>query len=53
MGVNHDHRCGELRPVDDPGELSTTLHRVRSDVGLPGMEAARRAGYSQPSHGRG
>lgn len=33
-------------------ELSTTLRRLRSDAALSGMEAARRAGYSQPKISR-
>ncbi len=33
-------------------ELSTALRRLRSDAALSGMEAARRAGYSQPKISR-
>lgn len=35
-----------------PDELSTTLRRLRRDADLSGMEAARRAGYSQPKISR-
>lgn len=40
------------RPARQPDELSTTLRRLRSAAGLSGMEAARRAGYSQPKISR-
>ncbi|HSZ29933.1 MAG TPA: helix-turn-helix transcriptional regulator [Pseudonocardiaceae bacterium] len=40
------------RPARRPDELSTTLRRLRSAAGLSGMEAARRAGYSQPKISR-
>jgi transcriptional regulator with XRE-family HTH domain len=40
------------RPARRPDELSTTLRRLRSDADLSGMEAARRAGYSQPKISR-
>ncbi len=33
-------------------ELSTTLRQLRADAALSGMEAARRAGYSQPKISR-
>lgn len=39
-------------PARRPDELSTTLRRLRSDADLSGMEAARRAGYSQPKISR-
>lgn len=35
-----------------PDELSTTLRQLRADAGLSGMEAAQRAGYSQPKISR-
>lgn len=34
-------------PARQPDELSATLRRLRSEAGLSGTEAARRAGYSQ------
>lgn len=40
------------RPARRPDELSATLRRLRSDAGLSGVEAARRAGYSQPKISR-
>jgi transcriptional regulator with XRE-family HTH domain len=40
------------RPARRPDELSTSLRRLRSDAELSGMEAARRAGYSQPKISR-
>ncbi|MGH3770808.1 MAG: helix-turn-helix domain-containing protein [Pseudonocardiaceae bacterium] len=40
------------RSARRPDELSTTLRRLRSDAGLSGMEAARRAEYSQPKISR-
>ncbi|MGH3626746.1 MAG: helix-turn-helix domain-containing protein [Sciscionella sp.] len=40
------------QPARRPDELSTTLRQLRSDADLPGMEAARRAGYSQPKISR-
>jgi len=39
-------------PARQPDELSTTLRQLRSDADLPGVEAARRAGYSQPKISR-
>lgn len=39
-------------PARPPDELSTTLRQLRSDAALSGMEAARRAGYSQPKISR-
>ncbi|MGH3814563.1 MAG: helix-turn-helix domain-containing protein [Pseudonocardiaceae bacterium] len=39
-------------PTRRPDELSTTLRQLRSDAALSGMEAARRAGYSQPKISR-
>ncbi|MGC1732344.1 MAG: helix-turn-helix transcriptional regulator [Pseudonocardiaceae bacterium] len=39
-------------PARRPDELSTILRRLRSDADLSGMEAARRAGYSQPKISR-
>jgi transcriptional regulator with XRE-family HTH domain len=39
-------------PARQPDELSATLRRLRSDADLSGMEAARRAGYSQPKISR-
>ncbi len=39
-------------PARRPDELASTLRRLRSDAGLSGMEAARRAGYSQPKISR-
>lgn len=39
-------------PARRPDELSTTLRRLRTDAALSGMEAARRAGYSQPKISR-
>ncbi len=39
-------------PTRQPDELSTTLRKLRSDAALSGMEAARRAGYSQPKVSR-
>jgi hypothetical protein len=39
-------------PARRPDELSTTLRRLRSDADLSSMEAARRAGYSQPKISR-
>lgn len=40
--------------MSNPGadELSTLLRQLRLDAGLSGMEAARRAGYSQPKISR-
>jgi transcriptional regulator with XRE-family HTH domain len=40
------------RPARRPDELSTTLRQLRSDAELSGMEAAQRAGYSQPKISR-
>lgn len=40
------------RPARRPDELSTILRQLRSDADLSGMEAARRAGYSQPKISR-
>jgi transcriptional regulator with XRE-family HTH domain len=40
------------QPARRPDELSTALRRLRSDADLSGMEAARRAGYSQPKISR-
>ncbi len=39
-------------PARRPDELSATLRRLRTDAALSGMEAARRAGYSQPKISR-
>lgn len=39
-------------PARRPDELSTTLRQLRSAADLSGMEAARRAGYSQPKISR-
>lgn len=39
-------------PARPPDELSTILRQLRSDAALSGMEAARRAGYSQPKISR-
>jgi transcriptional regulator with XRE-family HTH domain len=40
------------RPAHRSDELSTTLRQLRSAADLSGMEAARRAGYSQPKISR-
>lgn len=40
------------RPARRSDELSTTLRQLRSAADLSGMEAARRAGYSQPKISR-
>lgn len=40
------------QPARRSDELSTALRRLRSDADLSGMEAARRAGYSQPKISR-